>query len=250
MNPLTQHLSNLPGSLVNDLQTEFQKLHQQYFLGRWEPSQLDGGRFAEIVFRILEYKHSSKYTAIGTQIKRLVIASAVRKNVSLDESLRFHILGLAELILDFRNKRNVAHPGAVDVNEVDSIFVLNAANWIVAELVRLETQMTPCEAQAEIKKIIERKVPIIEEIGGRLKCLNSKLNVKEKVLVFCYQKYPENISLDDIFDWTGYTNKGVLRRQLNELNVDGRLDFRNDSAHLTKKGLLWVEKNISFDLEV
>ena len=33
MNPLTQHLNNLPSELVNALQTEFQKLHQQYF---WE----------------------------------------------------------------------------------------------------------------------------------------------------------------------------------------------------------------------
>jgi len=42
------------------------------------------------------------------------------------------------------------------------------------------------------------------------------------VLVFCYQKYPEAIILDDLFDWTEYTNKGVLRRKLIELNKDGR----------------------------
>lgn len=250
MNLLAQHLNSLPAELVMALQAEFQKLHQQYFLGRWEPSQLDAGRFAEIIFRILEHKDSDSYTPIGTQPNRLVIAAAVRKNKGLDESLRFHVLGLAELILDFRNKRNVAHPGKVDVNEMDSNFVLNAANWIVAELIRLETQMSPDDAQTEIKKIIERKVPIVEEIGGRLKCLNPKLGAKEKALVFCYQKYPEPVSLDELNDWMQYSNKGVLRKQLEDLDKDGRLDFRDDTAQLTKKGVPWVEKNVPFELEV
>ena len=51
----------------------------------------------------------------------------------------------------------------IDVNEMDSTFVLNRTNWIVAEFIRLETQMSPDDAQAEIKKIIERKVPIVEK---------------------------------------------------------------------------------------
>ncbi len=250
MNPLKQHLNNIPNDLVDVLQFEFQKLHQQYFLGKWEPSQLDGGRFAEAVLRILQHKDTGTFTAIGTQLNRSQIAISVKRNTGLPESLRFHILGLTELIFDFRNRRNVGHLGRIDVNEMDATIVLQAANWIVAELVRLETQMRPEEAQEEIKKIIERKVPIIEEIGGRLKCLNPNLDVKEKVLVFCYQKYPETITLVNLFGWTEYSNKGVLRRKLTELNKDGRIDFRNDAARLTKRGLLWVEKNMSFEIEI
>lgn len=250
MNPLHQHLNSLPSDLVTALQTEFQKLHQQYFLGKWEPAQLDGGRFAEAVLRIVEYKNRGSYTSIGTQLNRKQIVNTVVQNATLVESVRFQILSLAELVLDFRNKRNVGHLGSVDVNEMDSNFVLSAANWIVAELIRLETQMSPDDAQAEIKKIIERRVPIIEEIGGRLKCLNPKLGAKEKALVFCYQKYPEPVSLDELNDWTQYSNKGVLRKQLQDLDKDGHLDFRDDVAQLTKKGLLWVEKNIPFELEV
>lgn len=235
MNPLTHHLNNLPIDLVNALQTEFQKLHQQYFLGCWEPSQLDGGRFAEAVLRIVEFKDIGSYTAIGKQINRLKIVQSVEKNTALADSLRFHIPHLAGFILDFRNNRNVGHLGTIDVNEMDSTFVLHTANWLVAELIRLETQMDPDEAQTEIKKIIERKVPIIEEIGGRLKCLHPKLGAKAKTMVFCYQKYPNEVSLDDLTDWMEYSNKGVLRKQLLELNKDGRLDFRNDVARLTKK---------------
>ncbi|MDO8451258.1 MAG: hypothetical protein Q7S76_00125 [bacterium] len=245
-----QHLNNLPADLVTALQTEFQKLHQQYFLGKWESAQLDGGRFGEAVLRIVQHKDTGTYTAIGTKLNRKSIVGSIVKNTALPESLRLQIPILAELVMDFRNNRNSGHLGTIEVNEMDSAFVLNATNWIVAELIRLETQMSPADAQAEIKKIIERKVPIIEEIGGRLKCLDPKLGAKEKVMVFCYQRYPSAISLDDLVDWTEYKNKGVLRGQLEELNRDGRLDFRGDVAQLTKKGLLWVEKNIPFELEI
>jgi len=250
MNPLKQHLNNIPGDLVDALQLEFQKLHKQYFLGKWEPGQLDGGRFAEIIFRILEFKQGGNFTPIGTQIDRIKIYNSIFNDSKIIESLRFHVLKLADLMLDFRNKRNVSHPGEIDVNEMDSTMMIQSANWIVAELIRIETKLSPDDAQNEIKKIIERKVPIIEEIGGRLKCLNSKLDVKERVLVFCYQKYPETISLNDLFDWTEYSNKTTLHKKLIELNKDGRIDFRNDYARLTKLGLIWVEKNIRFELKI
>lgn len=250
MSSLTQHLNNLPSDLVSALQAEFQKLHQQYFLGNWEPSQLDGGRFAEAALRVIEYKNGGKYTAIGKQLDRQKIVQSAEQNSVLLDSLRFQIPRLAGLILDFRNNRNVGHLGAINVNEMDSTFVVNAANWIVAELIRLETQMDPDDASAEMKKIIERKVPIVEEIGGRLKCLDSNLKAKEKALVFCYQKYPNAISLNNLTDWMEYSNKGVLRKELSGLSKDGRLDFRDNTATLTKKGLLWVEKNIPFELEI
>lgn len=250
MNPLAQHLSSIPSELVLALQTEFQKLHQQYFLGKWEPAQLDGGRFAEAVLRLVQFKDTGTFTPIGTQLTRKTIVGSAASNTSLPASLRLQIPTLAELVMDFRNNRNSGHLGTIDVNEMDSAFVLAAANWVVAELIRLETQMSPADAQAEIKKIIERKVPIVEEIGGRLKCLDPKLDAKTKAVIFCYQKFPDGLSLGILVDWTEYSNKGVLRNQLRELNKDGIIDFRDESARLTKKGITWVEKNIKFELDV
>lgn len=248
MNPLTQHLNNLPVDLVAALQTEFQKLHEQHFLGKWEPAELDGGRFAEAILRIVQHKDTGTYTPIGTQLNRKAIVSGAARNTALPDSLRFQIPALAELVTDFRNNRNSGHLGTIDVNEMDSSFVLNATNWIIAELIRLETRMSPADAQAEIIKIIERKVPIIEEIGGRLKCLDSKLDAKTKSVAFCYRRYPEAISLDDLVDWTEYTNKGVLRKQLEGFTKEGVIDFRNDEARLTRKGVAWVEQNIRFGI--
>lgn len=252
MNPLKQHLSKIPEILVDILLKEFQKLHTQYFLGHWEPTQLDGGRFVEAVLRIVEQKNTGNFTAIGTQLNRLSIMRSAQSNITLSDSLRFQIPRLASLILDFRNNRNVGHIGNINVNEMDTSFVLQSANWIVAELIRLETQISPDEAQSEIKKIIERKVPIVEILGERLKILDPKLNILEKILVVCYQKFPEHILEDDLLNWTEYSihNRGRFSKYLKQLNENCLIDYRYRTAVLTKRGVLWVEKNIKFELEL
>jgi hypothetical protein len=250
MNPLQKHLKSLPKDLVKTLLEEFQNLHQQYFLGRWKPSQLDSGRFSEIIFRILEFKQKGSYTPIGTQINRQKIYNLVFNDPKMPDPLRFHILKLADLILDFRNKRNVAHPVQIDVNEMDSNFVVQSANWIISELIRIETRLSPAEAQNEIKRIIERKIPIIEEFGGRLKCLDKSLTIKEQVLIFCYQKYPRPVPFNDLFNWSEYRNKSRMRTEISKLNRDKLIDFTKNRVTLTKLGVLWVEKNIHFELKI
>lgn len=250
VNMLQTLLRSFPKEPLDYLGEEFQKLHQQYFLGRWEPAQLDGGRFAEAVLRIVEFKNTGAYTPVGTRLRRATIVGAAARNTSLPDSLRFQIPSLAALLLDFRNNRNVAHLGKISVNEMDSSFVINVANWIVAELIRIETKISPEEAQREITRIIERKVPVIEEIGGRLKLLDPKLTAKSQILVFCFQKYPILLAENELFAWVSEKNKTRFRRYLVQLDGDKLIDYHNGEVILTRRGVLWVEKNIKFELEL
>lgn len=244
------YFKNLPEEIIKKLVNEFQKLHKQYFLNNWDSSQLNGGRFGEAVLRIIEFKSTGSFTPIGTQLPRRQIVTQVTQNRSLPDSLRLYIPNLTELIMDFRNNRNVAHLGNIDVNEMDSSFVISACNWIMAELVRLETQFSPGKSQQIIKKIIERKMPIIEDIGGRLKVLDSNLTVKEQILVICYQKYPNSISFTKLSQWVKEKNISRFKQYLSQLDRNGLINSYNSKIQLTKKGVLWVEKNISFELSI
>jgi len=247
---LKTHLKSLPDELVNNLQKEFQKMHEQYFLGKWEPSQLDAGRFSEMVFRVIEYYYKGTYTSIGKRTNREKIIGEVAKCLKLDDSLRLTIPKLAGVLLDFRNNRDVAHIADIDVNGMDATFILHAANWIMAELVRLETQKSPEEAQEEITRIIERKMPLIEEIGTRLKCMDPKLSIRKQILIFCYKIYPKSVTDEELFSWLDEKNKSRFKGYLIQLDREKLLDYRSNSVQLTRRGVLWVEKYIKFDLEV
>lgn len=247
---LKSHLKSLPPKLVDALQNEFQKIHQQFFLGRWEPSQLDGGRFAEIILRIIEYKNGGSFTSIGRRINRKVIVNSARGNGAIPESLRLQIMTIAGLILDFRNDRDVAHVGTIKVNGMDSSFVIHASNWVMAELVRLETGLKPEEAQAEIDKLIERKVPIVEDFGGRLKCSSPKLKTPEEILVLCNGKYPKRVADDELFEWVREQNKSRFKEYyLRRLDKKGLIDYHDGTVILTRRGLAFVEKNIKLEIE-
>lgn len=243
-------LHNLPQELVENLINEFNKLHKSYFLGKWDSSQLNGGRFGEVFLRILECKNTGTYTQIGTQIQRRNIVTQIVQNTSLPESLRLYIPPLTELIMDFRNNRNVAHLGAIDVNGMDSSFIIAAANWMMSELVRLEGQTTPTEAQEMINKLIERKIPLIEDYGNRLKILNPNLISKHQILAYCYYKYPSTINDGDLFSWVDEKNKTRFKNTLKELDRSKLIDYHEEESKLTRFGLNWVEKNIKFDLDL
>lgn len=244
-------LSSLPNELSKNLVEEFQKLHEQYFLGKWQVSQLNGGRFGEAVLRIIQLKDQTTYTPIGTQLPaKETIVSHAKNNTSIPKSLRLYVAEATCLIMDCRNDRDVAHLGSIDVNPMDATFVINTANWILAEIIRIEGHTTPELAQNEITKIIERRVPIVENIGGRLKVLNPNLTERNKVLVCLYQKYPEKVNEEKLSQWIKPANRTRFRLYLRTLDKEGLLDYSGEEAVLTRLGLLRVEKNIKFDIQV
>lgn len=243
-------LQGLPSPLVRNLTVEFQYLHEQYYLGKWQASQLNGGRFGEAVLRIIEYKDIGNFTPLGTQLHRENIINHVQHNGGLPDSLRLTIPKLAAIIMDFRNNRNVAHLGTIEVNGMDSSFVIHTANWIMAELVRIEGQTTPEDAQNEIIKIIDRKIPVVEEINGRLKPLNPSLSTKNKTLVCLYQRYPQAVSDLDLLTWIKDKNPTRFRGYIKVLDKEDLVDYTDGQVVLTRRGLAWTEKNIQFELQV
>lgn len=249
---LDSDLSSIPEELSSSLIREFQDINKNYFLNKWRHSQLDGGRFAEIVLRIIEFKIDGSYTPLNVSMsgKSGLIIKKAQSKTSLPESLRFHIPKLVNLIIDFRNKRNVAHPGKISSSQMDAIFVRQATDWILAELVRLETSLSSEESEKKVREIIEMPSPVVEDFGDHLKVLDTSLTKKNQIIVLCWKKYGTRISIQDILNWMKDKNKGRIVHYVQELDKKGILDFHNGAVTLTIFGLTWVEKNIKMYLEV
>lgn len=249
---IRQHLNQLPAELVDSLAEEYKKIHQEYLLGNWGPSQLNGGRFSEILLRIMEYKLNNVYTPLSgsMQGKRDKIFRDMLQKTSLPDSYRFHIPKTVDLILDFRNKRNVAHPGAIDVNPMDASFVKNASSWIMAELIREESSCPTLEAQGKINQLLEQRSPIVEEFGERLKIIDPKLTKKEQILVLAYTKSNDRIDIKSIQEWVAEKNKSRLNQYLKELDRARLIDYYKGTIQITSLGIIWVQKNIALEVEV
>ena len=247
---LNKHLASLPPELAEALEREFSKLRDRYGRQDWEPGQLNGGKFAESVFRYVEWCDSRNYTPLGKQVRRKTIINRVASNTTLAESVRLQIPVVAELIADVRNKRDVGHlRGSVSVNGMDANLVMACASWLLAEIARLESGVSPAKAQQMVDSLVERRVPIIEEIDGEPVVLNTKLNAISRVLVLLYKKHPERVPLKILQSWVKYQNVTQFRSLLVDKLREAFLVMNDDGVRLTLKGVAYVEKNIDLSME-
>jgi hypothetical protein len=219
----------------------------------WGPAELNGGRLAEALLRYLEWKESGgSFTRIGEELDRTRVTNRVKNNPKLPKGLRFHVLACAGLLLDVRNKRDVAHLGEViDVSEMDAHLVMRLASWALSEVIREESGLPPKEIQQLIDQLSARRIALVEEIGGRLVIVATSLAREHQALVALYHTFPDSISIKDLQAAVRYKNGTEFRRNIiGTLEKDARVHRESDRVVLTRKGVSWIETHIDMRLEV
>ncbi|MHC5718991.1 MAG: hypothetical protein ACYTX0_44735, partial [Nostoc sp.] len=158
---------------------------------------------------------TGNYTAFGKQLDSQKIINRVASNTSLPEGIRFFIPQLTRVLLDIRNKRNVAHVGGeVNPNYSDSLFVSHSADWILIELIRNYHINRIDEAKKIVESINETKMPVIVEVGSFIRVQNTKLKADQKTLLVLYYKQPDKVSDTDLIKWIRYANVSRYRTEI------------------------------------
>jgi hypothetical protein len=250
---LTAILSNnLPSDLVVALLEEYIHIKQQLVLRKYQPAELNGARFCEVVLRIIEHLDTGNYTPLGKSLATENIIKQVANNSNIKDTLRLLIPRLTRVVLDVRNKRDVAHVGGeVSPNYSDSLFVTHATDWILTEIVRHFYNCPIDEAQRIVQSINESRVPIVADVNGFLRIQNTNLDAKKKTLVFLYYKKPEWVKVEDLYKWTKYTNISRFKNTIiQSLDDDALIHHEAGRCVLLDKGIMYVEKTIDLNLVV
>jgi hypothetical protein len=247
-----QLVSRIPEDITENLLKEYLHIRQQFFLRRFQPSELNGARFCECVLRILEHLSLGAYTPFGRHLNSDQIIRTVENNTALPDTIRIFIPRLIRVVLDVRNKRDVAHVGGeVSPNYSDSLLIVHSTDWILTELVRHFHTCSISEAQRMVESINETRIPIVVEVDGFVRVQNTKLETKTKALVVLYFKYPVKVLDGDLVRWTKYTNPSRFKREiLPQLDADALIHYDGGYCTLLPKGRVFVEQNVSFDLLV
>src|SRR5712664_1578229 len=167
-----QALSAIPTGLRQPLIDCYNTIARNFAEHRWEPAELNGGKFCEIVFSIVDGTLSGKYASAPQKPAKMVDACRALENVPAsaarpgDRSLRILIPRMLPVLYEIRNNRGVGHVGGdVDPNYQDSVAVYEMASWVMAELVRIFHQVSLADAQATVNALVERKHPIVWQEG-------------------------------------------------------------------------------------
>ncbi len=176
----TQALAIVPPGLRDPLLEEHRLIVQNYLERKWLPSELSGGRFCEIVYTILDGQAKNAYPAVPGKPGNFVNACRqLENNNHVPRSFQILIPRMLPALYEVRNNRGVGHVGGdVNPNYMDATLVVGQVNWIMGELVRVYHQLpTTDEAQSVVDQLVERRVPIVWQVGDIKRVLNPKLKL-------------------------------------------------------------------------
>ncbi|MDT0434460.1 MULTISPECIES: hypothetical protein [Streptomyces] len=238
--------SAFPPHLVDDLIASYQEAKENFYRGGHRLSAVEGGRFCEAAFRIIEEITTGTHTPLDGR-KKLdtngIIKTAEGQPGNLHpKSVRIHIPRSLRLIYDIRNNRNAAHlSDEIDVNLQDATLVTSMLDWVLAEFVRLSRGTTPQEAQKLIEDLMTRRVPSIQDFGGFQKVLRTDLRASDRVLVLLYRSGTRGVRYSDLSQWMPSTMRANLRRTVRALDGKALAHASGETVQITYAGQRNVE---------
>lgn len=246
-------LNRFPQKLVDELLECYTEQRRNLFLGNLRPNEVEGGRFAEAAFRMLEHAAGMTATPIGTQLDTQGLIRRL-ENISTgqsQESVRLHIPRTLRVIYDIRTKRDAVHlADGIDPNLQDSTLVSGAADWVLAEFVRIAGGVTPDEAFRLVKSIMVRRIPAVEDFDGFLKTLRPSLGPGDRVLLVLYHRADSGASADELTTFLKPAQRPNLHRTLNSLEHDKDLIVTLQGKYkITRRGIQEVERRNLFEIE-
>lgn len=246
-------LAGIPAGLRDPLIASLQEIAANYAEHRWEPAELNGGKLCEVSFTIIDGALKGTFAVKPSKPKNMVDSCRALENLPTsasrvgDRSLRILIPRILAALYEIRNNRNVGHVGGdVDPNYLDATAVLSMSSWVVAELVRVFHNVTTTEAQESVDALIERKLPVIWEVGSVRRVLDPKMAARVQTLLLLYQK-PGWISEKDLAAWVEYSSVALFRtRVLRPLHAERLIehDQASGAARISPTGAREVENRV------
>jgi hypothetical protein len=237
--------AGIPTELVDELLGAYVEAKRRFYLGDHRPQEVEGGRFAEAVFRALQHLAGMKVTPLGKSLPSVdTLLTSLENATGQPDSVRLHIPRTLKLIYDIRNKRDAAHlSDDIDPNLQDATLVTSNMDWVVAELVRLHHGVDADQAQQIIEDLVTREVPVVQEIDGQPVIL-ADLAARDQALLMLYRVGAGGLSLDELAQQLRASRKDHLRTRLRALDR-AKLVLHHPSTsryYITNKGSRYAEE--------
>jgi hypothetical protein len=239
-------LNGFPQRLVDELLECHSEQRRNFLLGNLRPNEVEGGRFAEAAFRMLEHAAGWPPTPLGTRVSTdaLIVRLANLVPGRFHDSVRLHIPRTLRVIYDIRNTRDAAHlADGIDPNLQDSTLVAGAADWVLAEFVRIAGGISPDEAFRLVSSITVRRIPAVEDFSGFLKTLRPSLGPGDRLLLLLYHCADQGATAVELASWLKPAQRPNLRRTLTQLEHDSDcVVFSAGRYKITRRGIREIER--------
>ena len=176
--------------LATQLLDEFTSMERRFIQRDWEPAELDGGQFGEILARVLYHQDSGTLDRAKDFDKCLRYIEDERNahthaiNPHRDA---LHLAKVLRTIYKFRSQRGAVHitPNYTP-NHMDSKFVIEAVRWCMNETLRVFWTGDREQAAKAIRELLQFDVPCIGKFEDVLLVQRVDLSAEEEILVLLH----------------------------------------------------------------
>ena len=244
-------LSNIPITLRKRLIKNYSTIKNQGLEGQHDSIGHQAGKLAEVLIRIVRYILTGTNTPLSRRLgnfKNECEQLEQTPRTAGPEGIRLIMPRALLLLYTMRNKRDFGHAGGeVDANEIDALTAMQVADWCMCELIRVCHNLPLEDAQLLCNSIAERKLPILWNILGRKRILDTSLSYRDQTLLLLYSEIEMGIPTEDLYDWTEHSHRGNYRNNiLARLHKSRLIEWDKDSemAIISPTGIDEVEQSI------
>lgn len=244
MNPRDILKNGFGAAIADAILDAYQEIERNYVLRKWKTSELDAGHFVEAVRRALDLELSGTYKAFNKSLPPFNDNTLkAYEQATGDQSYRLLIPRSLKSVYNIRNKRGVAHISDVNPNEMDATFILYTVKWVLAELLRLNSDLPIDQTQALLDKVVERQCSLIWKEGNITWVLAPGMKAREQVLILLYDISPRTDT--ELQDITEYSNATNLKKILKRLHTQKLIYYYDDgNCRLSPNGVPVAEEII------
>lgn len=174
--------------LADQFLDEFISMERRYIQCDWEPAELDGGQFAEVLARILYHMDSGNLSQ-GKEFGDCLDQIEKEQNRHLITPRRdaLHLAKVLRTIYKFRSQRGAVHISPTyKANAMDSKLVIEAVRWCMMETLRIFWQGDRDKVAKAIRELLQFDVPCVGTFEGAILVQRTDLTAEEELLVLLH----------------------------------------------------------------
>jgi hypothetical protein len=209
-------LAAIPAGLRVPLIEQFVGITRDYRQGNWEGVGTKSGKLCEVVYSVLEGITNGAFPAAPKKPQNMVQACNAfePQNKVHGRNICIQIPKVLIAVYEIRNNRAIGHIDAnLNPNRMDAEFCLRSMKWTVAELVRHFSGANVASAHRAVEHLTLNYNPIVWEIDGKKRVLNTNLGFRDQILVLLYGN-TQATAVNDLVRWTEYSNSHTFKKKL------------------------------------
>lgn len=186
--------------LCTQLLDEFVSAERRFIQRDWEPAELDGGQFCEILARIFYHQDSgtlSQGKDFDDCCKHLEGEHGMHKLTPRRDVI--HLVRVLRTVYKFRSQRGAVHisPNYAP-NHMDSKLVIECVRWAMNETLRIFWQGDREAVGKAIRELLQFDVPSVGTFDGLLLVQRTDLSTEEEILVLLHYAGEDGFSRTEI----------------------------------------------------